>query len=95
MSNGKFDRQKAVTNVGTIGHVDHGRTSLAIAVICMGPSWPESIDRLQELLVEKESPVYEISAPQVVRADDWCPRKSCLHPYGPTRRGKKGRHRRW
>ena len=32
MSKEKFERTKPVVNVGTIGHVDHGKTKLAEAV---------------------------------------------------------------
>ncbi|HXI10257.1 MAG TPA: GTP-binding protein, partial [Thermodesulfobacteriota bacterium] len=32
MSKAKFERGKAHLNVGTIGHVDHGKTSLTAAI---------------------------------------------------------------
>lgn len=32
MSKEKFERTKPVVNVGTIGHVDHGKTKLTVAV---------------------------------------------------------------
>jgi translation initiation factor 2 gamma subunit (eIF-2gamma) len=32
MSKGKFERTKPHVNVGTIGHVDHGKTSLTAAI---------------------------------------------------------------
>ena len=32
MSKEKFERTKLVVNVGTIGHVDHGKTKLTAAV---------------------------------------------------------------
>ena len=32
MSKDKFERTKPVVNVGTIGHVDHGKTKLTAAV---------------------------------------------------------------
>ena len=34
MAKEKFDRSKPHCNVGTIGHVDHGKTTLT-AAICM------------------------------------------------------------
>ncbi|WP_228136171.1 GTP-binding protein, partial [Acinetobacter baumannii] len=36
MAKAKFERNKPHVNVGTIGHVDHGKTTLtaAIATIC-------------------------------------------------------------
>lgn len=33
MSKEKFERTKPVVNVGTIGHVDHGKTKLTAAVV--------------------------------------------------------------
>jgi elongation factor Tu len=32
MSKGKFERTKPHVNVGTIGHVDHGKTTLTSAI---------------------------------------------------------------
>ena len=32
MAKGKFERTKPHVNVGTIGHVDHGMTSLTAAI---------------------------------------------------------------
>ena len=32
MSKAKFERNKPHCNVGTIGHVDHGKTSLTAAI---------------------------------------------------------------
>ena len=32
MSKEKFDRDKPHVNVGTIGHVDHGKTTLTAAI---------------------------------------------------------------
>jgi elongation factor Tu len=32
MAKGKFERTKPHVNVGTIGHVDHGKTSLTAAI---------------------------------------------------------------
>ncbi len=34
MSKVKFDRTKPHVNVGTIGHVDHGKTTLTAALTC-------------------------------------------------------------
>ena len=33
MAKGKFERTKPHVNVGTIGHVDHGKTTLTAAII--------------------------------------------------------------
>ncbi|MCX5784935.1 MAG: GTP-binding protein, partial [Elusimicrobia bacterium] len=32
MAKAKFDRKKPHVNVGTIGHVDHGKTTLTAAI---------------------------------------------------------------
>jgi len=32
MAKGKFERNKPHLNIGTIGHVDHGKTSLTAAI---------------------------------------------------------------
>ncbi|NBB97936.1 MAG: hypothetical protein GVY34_07145, partial [Alphaproteobacteria bacterium] len=32
MAKAKFDRSKAHVNIGTIGHVDHGKTTLTAAI---------------------------------------------------------------
>ena len=32
MARGKFERTKPHVNIGTIGHVDHGKTSLTAAI---------------------------------------------------------------
>ena len=32
MAKAKFDRSKTHVNVGTIGHVDHGKTTLTAAI---------------------------------------------------------------
>ncbi|MDR1926233.1 MAG: hypothetical protein LBQ13_03340, partial [Endomicrobium sp.] len=32
MGKGKFDRSKPHVNIGTIGHVDHGKTTLTAAI---------------------------------------------------------------
>jgi len=45
MAKEKFDRSKPHVNVGTIGHIDHGKTTLTSA-ITMVPGKPESRRRL-------------------------------------------------
>ncbi len=32
MAKGKFERSKPHVNIGTIGHIDHGKTSLTAAI---------------------------------------------------------------
>ncbi len=36
MAKGKFERTKPHVNVGTIGHVDHGKTTLTAAMTKVG-----------------------------------------------------------
>ncbi|MDR6938308.1 MULTISPECIES: GTP-binding protein, partial [unclassified Luteibacter] len=36
MAKGKFERKKPHVNVGTIGHVDHGKTTLTAALTKIG-----------------------------------------------------------
>ena len=36
MAKGKFERKKPHVNVGTIGHVDHGKTTLTAALTKLG-----------------------------------------------------------
>ena len=48
MSKEKFDRSKPHCNIGTIGHVDHGKTTLTAAitkVICLLYTSPSPRDR--------------------------------------------------
>ena len=39
MAKAKFERNKPHVNVGTIGHVDHGKTTLTAAITRIQPSW--------------------------------------------------------
>ena len=42
MAEGKFDRSKPHINVGTIGHVDHGKTTLTAAITAVAANkWPQ------------------------------------------------------
>jgi elongation factor Tu len=43
MAKEKFDRSKPHVNVGTIGHVDHGKTTLTAAItLCLAEKgWSE------------------------------------------------------
>jgi elongation factor Tu len=38
MSKEKFDRTKPHVNVGTIGHIDHGKTTLTAALTKVSPT---------------------------------------------------------
>ena len=80
MSKEKFERTKPHVNVGTIGHVDHGKTTLTAAITkCMaekhGGRSEEHTSELQShsdlvcrLLLEKKNRMYK----QTVRvAPQW------------------------
>ncbi|RCU22345.1 elongation factor Tu, partial [Acinetobacter baumannii] len=50
MARGKFERKKPHVNIGTIGHVDHGKTTLTaaltMALASMGNSAPKKYDEI-------------------------------------------------
>ena len=54
----KFERKKAHVNVGTIGHVDHGKTTLTAAILAVqgkkGLAAPRSVDQIDNAPEEKE-----------------------------------------
>lgn len=51
MSKEKFERTKPVVNVGTIGHVDHGKTKLTVAVAAIVANLAcKSVDDVNEKL---------------------------------------------
>ena len=58
MSKEKFDRSKPHLNVGTIGHVDHGKTTLTAAITTVlakkGLSEVRSFDSIDNAPEEKE-----------------------------------------
>ena len=43
MAKGKFERTKPHVNVGTIGHVDHGKTTLTAAITTVLAAPPSSV----------------------------------------------------
>lgn len=45
MAKEKFDRKKTHVNVGTIGHVDHGKTTLtaALTTVAAAHGWGKAI----------------------------------------------------
>ena len=47
MSKEKFNRSKPHCNIGTIGHVDHGKTTLTAAIISIVRNWWSAIYRLR------------------------------------------------
>ncbi|MCQ2369682.1 MAG: elongation factor Tu [Paludibacteraceae bacterium] len=58
MAKEKFDRSKAHVNIGTIGHVDHGKTTLTAAITTVlakkGLSEMKSFDQIDNAPEEKE-----------------------------------------
>ena len=58
MAKEKFDRSKPHVNVGTIGHIDHGKTTLtaAITLILQDKGWAtfKSFDSIDNAPEEKE-----------------------------------------
>ena len=52
MSKAKFERSKPHINVGTIGHVDHGKTTLTAAILSnlskIGKATPKKVDEIDE-----------------------------------------------
>ncbi len=47
MADGKFDRSKPHVNVGTIGHVDHGKTTLTAAItVCAAKYYPGGVNKV-------------------------------------------------
>ncbi len=59
MAEKKFERKKPHINVGTIGHVDHGKTTLTAAILktCKAQGWyaeEKSVDQIDNAPEEKE-----------------------------------------
>ena len=58
MAKEKFDRSKPHVNIGTIGHVDHGKTTLTAAItkVLAEKGWSEvrSFDSIDSAPEEKE-----------------------------------------
>ena len=50
MAREKFERNKPHVNIGTIGHVDHGKTTLTAAITCIssitGTKWLKNYEIL-------------------------------------------------
>ena len=66
MAKEKFDRSKPHVNIGTIGHVDHGKTTLTAAITTVlakkGLSELRSFDSIDNAPEEKERDVYKRQA---------------------------------
>ena len=60
MAKQKFDRSKPHVNIGTIGHVDHGKTTLSAAIATVlakqGFGEARSYDQIDNAPEEKERP---------------------------------------
>ena len=58
MAKEKFERKKPHVNIGTIGHVDHGKTTLTAAITTVlakkGLSEVKSFDQIDNAPEEKE-----------------------------------------
>ena len=69
MAKEKFDRSKPHVNIGTIGHVDHGKTTLTAAITTVlakkGLSELRSFDSIDNAPEEKEREVSRISTSHV------------------------------
>jgi translation elongation factor EF-Tu-like GTPase len=50
MSKEKFERTKPHANIGTIGHVDHGKTTLTAAITKFYVTTPMSIVRAMPIM---------------------------------------------
>ena len=59
MAKEKFDRSKAHVNIGTIGHVDHGKTTLTAAITTCLAKKGQAAARimLQSMLLQKKKNV--------------------------------------
>ena len=66
MAKAKFERNKPHVNIGTIGHVDHGKTTLTAAIrhvlALKGPGWFEDCSmiirlRKRESVVSRSTPL--------------------------------------
>ena len=64
MAKEKFDRSKPHVNIGTIGHVDHGKTTLTAAITTVlakkGLSEVKSFDQIDNAPEEKERGITSI-----------------------------------
>ena len=65
MAKGKFERTKPHVNVGTIGHVDHGKTTLtaAIATVLSAKFGGEAKATTRSTLRPKKRPAVSRSTP--------------------------------
>ena len=54
MAKEKFDRSKPHLNIGTIGHVDHGKTTLTAAITSMFSKDPMRYDEIDKAPEERE-----------------------------------------
>ncbi len=102
MAKEKFDRSKPHVNVGTIGHIDHGKTTLTAAITkVLGKHNPKiqfrSFDSIDNAPEERERGItiatahveYETANRHYAHVD--CPGPRRLHQEHDYRRGADGR----
>ena len=68
MAKEKFDRSKPHVNVGTIGHIDHGKTTLTAAITKVLQKHDSSVSFRS---FEKIYKAPEAKAPRILRAGFW------------------------
>ena len=96
MAKEKFNRNKPHCNVGTIGHVDHGKTSLTAAITKVlaetGGATYTAYDQIDKAPEEKARGI-TISTAHVEYETDEAPLRACRLP-GPRRLRQEHDHRR-
>ena len=84
MAKAKFDRKKPHCNIGTIGHVDHGKTTLTAAITKVLAARVagntatdfENIDKAPE---ERERGITISTAHVEYETDGWCYPRCCCY----------------
>ena len=88
MAKAKFDRSKPHVNIGTIGHVDHGKTTLTAAITmvmaCKGQAQKMRYDEIDKAPEEKARGITINTAHVEYQTDKRSP--SPLHCRNGTRR---------
>ena len=85
MAKEKFERTKPHVNIGTIGHVDHGKTTLTAAITTVlakqGLSEVKSFDQIDNAPEEKERGI-TINTEEHGNwccSDGWCYHRCCCY----------------
>src|SRR6476659_2566621 len=83
MAKAKFERTKPHVNVGTIGHVDHGKTTLTAAITAIqakkGLAQPVAFDQIDKAPEERECGITIATAHVEYETD----KRHYAHVYGP------------